>query len=1545
MKYIKRFNNRSDYENFKSAPSMVKPLISKIVDEKTTIIDKRSNIISVTYNVPDSSVYNLLYNYSKVYDIIETISIDGSQITKPESSTYFMRYQLDAGEHIIDYILQSHPLYNNLKNLFSYVPHVEHVSIPDNLYSELNYTFAYSSIKTVELGKNINSLYYTFSDSSIQSVTVPESVTSMSTPFKNTSYLETVNLGNNIYFTQYQSYIFMDSPNLQNINLYGVKSFPDTFNYNSPKTTVTLNDITFSPGVTRWGYRTFQELNFNNVSICFSFSFERHAEVFENCSINNLYIDSVNVDNHCIPENFFYNCSIGKITFGPNIKKLNRQAIYINNNLDKLTFPKNINYYNEICIYHVATNTSINMIEFEDGAKDVVLTNSFNDINVRNISIGDITYTYNQYSIFPNNDLRGTINTFFINCKYVYFLTGRDIGSYSINNISFGPKVKQLYRTFYNYKDYTTNPIIIPQNIEAFGSQTFYYTNTSIIFNNFDTLKYIGNEAFYYSKITDPSNNNTFTFGKNLISYGINIFKNQGDYYNSQGFHKIIFDSKNLKFNPVDFYENRFTKINTAETYDPETNPNNVSIYKSLIGSGDYSTAILDISITNNVEVIPECFFAGLSGISEINIPDSVVTIDNGAFFNCRNVSVLNLPENGSLKTIGNAAFANINSSLNEINIPASVETIDHYAFTNCYNVSTLNFAENSKLKYIGAQAFGNMYKLTSVTLPDSVEKIGVLDENTLPNTSIDGLIYNYFYGALFSAGTFAYCNNLKSIHLGSKLKEIGTFCFYGCTSLESLVIPNNVEIIGNQACIGSPWMNCYELTVGAHHISENAFHTCVNVSSLTLTDSVEYIGTKAFVNIGVANSSFTEIYIPKNVKYIGSIAFVYNSSNITSLIVDPENKWYYSENNCIIETSTNTLLFITNNSSIPGTVTNYLGTYNNNKSISSITIPNNIETIGSYTFYNSTLSDITFNNKVEEIGEYAFGFTSLTSVNIPSNITTINNSAFVNCSLLTTVTLSEGLTYIGDYAFQGCNSLTTINIPSTVTYIGKYAFDGCESLTTINLPTNLTTLNQAVFRNCSKLESINLDNITSIDDNVFYNCIKLNNITLNNNLTTLKDYTFYGCSSLTNINLNNILVYGTHTFMNCSSLNVIFPNNAVVYVNTFNFVNSITLDTSNITTTLLKTGFTSVSATYNTNIICSNNVEKLDTNVFRGTRIKSIDLGTNTSYLGNYALSQCYNLKSLYIPSNVKYIGNYAFQNSSMSEIIFESTTPPTLGGYVVFDKLNSSNFKLYVPETALNTYKTYANYINVSTYIWPNPETINGVWISELNDMNKFIDSSQNYVINILHDREYNINCSSWLTYDTSTISEIQDDIILHIPYLTADISTYFNVTTTDNNYNKSILISLFKKYKNISILKNSWVLNDASIYTSGRNKSSIFTYIPNYNDGDFYGTNINNASLNITFRGYEYLKLYYMFDIGAYRNSSIIMINGSNTSTFSDFVDTYFQYNPKNIGTLSAATTPKNGSLNPLNTYTVKIQYKNASTLTPTNSRSQKVYIYLE
>lgn len=64
----------------------------------------------------------------------------------------------------------------------------------------------------------------------------------------------------------------------------------------------------------------------------------------------------------------------------------------------------------------------------------------------------------------------------------------------------------------------------------------------------------------------------------------------------------------------------------------------------------------------------------------------------------------------------------------------------------------------------------------------------------------------------------------------------------------------------------------------------------------------------------------------------------------------------------------------------------------------------------------------------------------SLTSVTIPNSITSIGNSAFYNCSSLTSVTISDGVTSISESAFQSCSSLTSITIGGSVTSIGNYA-------------------------------------------------------------------------------------------------------------------------------------------------------------------------------------------------------------------------------------------------------------------------------------------------------------------------------------------------------------------------------------------------------------------------------------------------------------------------------------------------------------------------
>ena len=70
--------------------------------------------------------------------------------------------------------------------------------------------------------------------------------------------------------------------------------------------------------------------------------------------------------------------------------------------------------------------------------------------------------------------------------------------------------------------------------------------------------------------------------------------------------------------------------------------------------------------------------------------------------------------------------------------------------------------------------------------------------------------------------------------------------------------------------------------------------------------------------------------------------------------------------------------------------------------------------------------------------------FQSLTSVTIPNTVTSIGSYAFYFCSGLTSVSIPNSVTSIGEGAFHGCGGLTSITIPDSVISIGHSAFYGC---------------------------------------------------------------------------------------------------------------------------------------------------------------------------------------------------------------------------------------------------------------------------------------------------------------------------------------------------------------------------------------------------------------------------------------------------------------------------------------------------------------------
>lgn len=200
----------------------------------------------------------------------------------------------------------------------------------------------------------------------------------------------------------------------------------------------------------------------------------------------------------------------------------------------------------------------------------------------------------------------------------------------------------------------------------------------------------------------------------------------------------------------------------------------------------------------------------------------------------------------------------------------------------------------------------------------------------------------------------------------------------------------------------------------------------------------------------------------------------------------------------------------------------------------------------------------------ITDIGYKAFSHnTELDSFTIPNHVEIIHSYDFWNCTNLTSIFIHKGVCKIGEGSFSGCTKLTSVTLPDNIIGIGKNAFWNCWQLSSINLPKKLTEIQAGILRNCYNLTSIIIpDNITYIGQNAFKGCEKLSSIIIPDKVTFIDEFAFWGCRNLVTITLSsNLKKIETCAWGNCNALFEIHSKNKIpptIKDNTFSKTNYI---------------------------------------------------------------------------------------------------------------------------------------------------------------------------------------------------------------------------------------------------------------------------------------------------------------------------------------------------------------------------------------------------
>lgn len=314
---------------------------------------------------------------------------------------------------------------------------------------------------------------------------------------------------------------------------------------------------------------------------------------------------------------------------------------------------------------------------------------------------------------------------------------------------------------------------------------------------------------------------------------------------------------------------------------------------------------------------------------------------------------------------------------------------------------------------------------VTEITIPGSVKVFNATLQNM---KQLKTLTFDEGVEEIASGSVVSGCKSLTTIHLPSSLQKLsGTGTFSGASALTDITLPEGIAITEGSTFSECTSLESIELPASITTIPSSMFAGCSALERVTAKGTITAIGNGAFGSVTdwkdqeIADTALTEIPDLSQVTSIGDRAFYGCSALETVDLHSVTTMGYAAFQGC--------------------------------DALSGEIDLSKLEVIPGHAFcYDPNITSVITCPTLRSIGDWAFIWADISTISLPETLNSIGTYTFYKASLSGTVALPDSLTQLGASAFSGCEEVNAIQIGSGLKDIPANAFAGCTNLKTITV-------------------------------------------------------------------------------------------------------------------------------------------------------------------------------------------------------------------------------------------------------------------------------------------------------------------------------------------------------------------------------------------------------------------------------------------------------------------------------------------------------------